>query len=110
MTKAEEAYKKAVEIDPKFADGWYNIGRLYFNQGVTANDKANAIPLNDEAGFKDAMDVADKYFKDGLPFFEKAFEINPNDPILLNALKQIYYRFKMNDKLQEVQKRLDNLK
>lgn len=110
MAKAEEAYKKSVEIDPKFFVGWYNIGRLNYNLGVNAQEAANAIPLNDEAGFKAAVEVADGHFRNALPYFEKAYEVNPNDADLLTALRQIYYRFKMNDKLDEIQKKIDALK
>jgi len=78
--------------------------------GVNAQEAANQIPLNDEAGFKAAVEVADNHFKAGLPYFEKAFEINPNDPDLLTALRQIYYRFKMNDKLDAIQHKIDEIK
>ena len=108
--KAIDAYKKMIEFDPKNFNGYYNVGTVYFNMGVEANDKANAIPLSDEAGYKAALIVADDYFKQALPFFEQAYELNKEDAELLIGLKQIYYRFKMNDKLQEVQKRIDGLK
>jgi len=108
--KAIEAYKKMIELDPKNFNGYYNVGTVYFNSGVEANDKANAIPLSDEAGFKAAIIVADDFFKQALPYFEQAYELNKVDSDLLIGLKQIYYRFKMNDKLAEVQKRMDELK
>ena len=56
------------------------------------------------------MAVADDYFKQALPYFEKGFEINKEDPQLLLGLSQIYYRFKMNDKLAEVKKLMDDKK
>ncbi len=105
--KAVEAFKKMIEIDPKSFDGYYWVGLVYFNIGVEAQDKANAIPLNDDAGFKAAVAVADEYFKQALPFFEKGYEVNKEDPQLLLGLSQIYYRFKMNEKLAEVKKLMD---
>jgi tetratricopeptide (TPR) repeat protein len=107
---AIKAYKKMIELDPKNFNGYYNIGTVFFNMGVEANDKANAIPLSDDAGYKAALVVADDHFKEALPYFEKAYELNKEDGDLLSGLKQLYYRFKMNDKLQEVQKRIDALK
>lgn len=108
--KAIDAYKKMIELDPKNFNGYYNVGTVYFNMGVEANDKANAIPLSDEAGYKAALVVADDLFKQALPFFEQAYELNKEDAELLSGLKQLFYRFKMNDKLEEVQKRIDGLK
>ncbi|MDD4645166.1 MAG: tetratricopeptide repeat protein [Bacteroidales bacterium] len=108
--KAIAAYKKMIQLDPKNFNGYYNVGTVYFNQGVVANDKANAIPLNDEAGYKAAVAIADNFFKEAMPYFEQAYEINKTDSDLLTGLKLLYYRFKMNDKLDEVQKRMDTLK
>jgi tetratricopeptide (TPR) repeat protein len=108
--KAVEAYKKMIELEPKNFNGYYNVGTVYFNMGVEANDKANAIPLSDEAGYKAALVVADDFFRQALPFFEQAYELNKEDGELLSGLKQLYYRFKENEKLAEVQKRIDALK
>lgn len=108
--KAIEAFKKMIAINPNSFDGYYWVGLVYFNLGVEAQDKANAIPLSDDAGFKNAVAVADNFFKEALPYFEKGFEINKEDPQLLLGLSQIYYRFKMNDKLAEVKKLIDEKK
>jgi len=108
--KAIEAYKKMIRLDSTNFNGYYNVGTVYFNMGFEANEKATKIPLNDDAGYKAAVAVADGFFKQALPFFESAYGLNKEDAELLSGLKQIYYRFKMNDKLQEVQKRIDALK
>lgn len=108
--KAIDAYQKMIRLDPKNFNGYYNLGTIYFNRGFEANQKATKIPLNDDAGYKAAVVVADDFFKQALPFFESAYELNKEDAELLSGLKQIYYRFKMNDKLAEVQKRIDAMK
>ncbi len=105
--KAVEAFKKMITLEPKSFDGYYWVGLVYFNMGVEAQDKANAIPLSDDKGFKAAVEIADEYFKQALPYFEQGFEVNKEDPQLLLGLSQIYYRFKMNDKLVEVKKLMD---
>lgn len=33
FSSAEQAFRKAVEIDPKFSEGWNNLGALYLDQG-----------------------------------------------------------------------------
>ena len=57
-----------------------------------------------------ALVFTDNYFKQALSLLEKAYEINQSDRGLLDTLIQLYSRFKMNDKLQEVQKRKAALK
>ncbi|HBB90848.1 MAG: hypothetical protein A2X22_03685 [Bacteroidetes bacterium GWF2_49_14] len=108
--EAIDAYKKMIELEPNNFLGYYQVGSVYFNQGVGANDVANAIPLSDEAGYKAAVKVADDYFGQALPFFEKAYEIKKDDSDLLTGLKSLYYRFKNNEKVQEIQKQIDSLK
>jgi len=108
--KAIVAFKRMIQIEPESFDGYYWVGLVYFNMGVEAQDKANAIPLSDDAGFKAAVEVADGFFKEALPYFEKGFEINKEDPQLLLGLSQIYYRFKMNDKLEIVKKLMEEKK
>jgi tetratricopeptide (TPR) repeat protein len=110
IEKAVAAYKKMIELEPDNFNGYYMVGYVYFNRGVEENDKANAIPLNDEVGYKAAVTRADDQFKLSLPYFEKAYELKKDDSDLLTGLKQLYYRFKDNDKLKEVQTRIDALK
>jgi len=45
-----------------------------------------------------------------LSFFEEAYALNREDPQLLSGLSQIYYRFKMDDKLNEVKRQIEKLK
>jgi len=108
--KAIEAYKKVNVLDPKNFDGFSFAGRIYFNLGVEANEKAARIPLSDDGGYKAAMAVADGFFRQALPYFENAYEINREDTQLLVSLSQIYYRFKMNDKLAEIKKQMERMK
>jgi tetratricopeptide (TPR) repeat protein len=114
-TKAIEAFKKMISIDSTNFMGYYNVGSVYFNMGVEENDKANAVPFpyktpDDETKFNAFLKSADDKFHLALPFFEKAYDIKKDDSDLLIGLKQIYYRFKMNDKLADVQKQIDKLK
>lgn len=39
INKAEAAYKKAIEIDPNYAEAWFDLGGYYWNQ----QDITNAI-------------------------------------------------------------------
>ncbi len=113
--KAIGAFKKMVSIDSTNFMGYYSVGSVYYNMGVEENDKANAVPFpyknpDDENKFNGFLKSADEKFKQALPYFEKAYVIKKDDSDLLIALKQVYYRFKMNDKLADVQKQIDKLK
>ena len=108
--KAEEAYKKALMLKPDYFDALYNLGALYFNQGVKINEMANTI--KDNAKYAKEIKVADDKFTLSLPYLEKAEEIGTDDKKtytdLLNTLKQLYARTNQTDKYNKVKAKLIN--
>ncbi len=104
--KAAEAYKKAIELDPKYFDAHYNLGAMYYNQGVDYFNKIQSI--DDMAEFAKEEKKAKEYFQTALPFMEKAHEIDPSEKNTLQILKGIYARLGMNDKYNEVIEKLKN--
>lgn len=92
---AKAKYLKAIEIDPDFFEAYYNLGVLYFNEGVELTDIANQI--KDNKKYEAAKKVADNKFKESLPYIEKSNELNPGDQGIMMTLKTLYYRFKAND-------------
>ena len=60
-------YTKAIEINPKYAEVYYNRGNIYDNQGNLTQ---------------------------ALSDYNKAIEINPNIAQVYSARAVIYYRFK----------------
>ncbi|MBK5202694.1 MAG: tetratricopeptide repeat protein [Prolixibacteraceae bacterium] len=107
---AIEAYSKAIELNPKYFDANYNLGAIYYNKGVAQVDVANAIPTNDPKKYDIEKDKADEQFRKSIPFMEKASEINPKDTYSLESLKTLYYRLKMMEKFDEVNKKIEDLK
>ncbi len=108
--KALEAFIKAIELNPEYAAAFYMAGAVHYNRGYEANKVAQEIPLNDPEGYKAAVAKTDEHFRLALPYFEKAIEIESGDIETIKALKELYYRFKMNDKLEKITKMLEDLK
>ena len=107
---AIKAYSKAIELKPKYFDAYYNLGAIYYNKGVAQVDTANAVPTNDPKRYELEKKKADEQFIKAIPFMEKASEINPKDTYSLESLKTLYYRLKMMDKFDEVNKKIEDLK
>lgn len=103
---AVAAYNKAIEINPKYFDAYYNIGNLYYNQGVAKIEKINEI--KDNALYTKEKAAAEEFFKQAIPYLEKAREINPKDRDTRIMLKNIYFRLNMTDKYTEVNNSLKN--
>lgn len=110
LEEAIKGYSKAIELNPDFFDPFYNLGTIYFNQGVEANNEAMGIPLNETDKYDAAIKKRDELFKQALPYYESAYRIDPSFNSTLIALKEIYYRFQMTDKLKEINDKLDELK
>ncbi len=98
--KAIEKYKKAIELNPELFEAQYNLGVIFFNEGVELSDSANMI--TDNAKYEAAKKVADAKFAESLPYIEKAHELNPDDQMIMQTLKTLYYRLKMDEKYEEI--------
>ncbi|HAN19848.1 MAG: hypothetical protein A2X13_12765 [Bacteroidetes bacterium GWC2_33_15] len=98
--EAKLKYLKAIELDPNFFEAYYNLGVLYFNEGVELTDIANQI--KDNKKYEEAKLVADKKFEEAIPYIEKSFELHPDDMSIANTLKTLYYRLKMTEKYDKI--------
>lgn len=103
--QAEANFRKALEIDPQYADAIIGLGRIYYNEAVMIKSEANAITDFAEYEKEDAR--ANELFKKALPFFEKAVEVEPDNSEYLMALRGIYYNLKMDDKVAEIEQKLN---
>ncbi len=101
------SYKKALELDTNYFDAYFNLGVIFYNHGVEIQKKANDEPDNKK--YEEGKKNADGEFIKSIPYLEKAHQINPKDKQTLDNLKSVYYRLKMNDKLEAVKKELEQL-
>ena len=101
MDKAEEFFKKAYDIDSESAEANSNMGRVFFNRGVVLLDEASRI--SDVKQYTEERDKAREVLRKALPYFEKAFKLNPDVMENKIALRSIYYNLEMADKLKEIE-------
>ncbi len=91
------AFSKAIELEPNNALFQESIGFAYVDLGNK---------LNDDAAYLDAKEYAkakveiDKAFQNALPYFEKAYELEPDNYDFKRSLRSLYYRLGMDDKYQ----------
>jgi tetratricopeptide (TPR) repeat protein len=101
---AESDYKKAIELNPKYFDALYNLGVMYNNKGVAINKMMDKI--TDNALYAKENQKATDEFNKALPLLESALEANPKDRSTMIALKQLYSRLQMMDKLKAINEKL----
>lgn len=91
--------KKSLEIDPDFADALSHLGRLYYNLGIES--RAIADNISDVNAYKKEMEKVDSYFKEAIPYFEKAYSKNSKDSDAIFALRNIYYSLGNNEEYEK---------
>jgi tetratricopeptide (TPR) repeat protein len=106
MEEAEKAYLKCIEVDPTYADAYYNVGAMYSNQAAEILEEAYELPLEEQEKYDAMMAEAQELLKKSYPFLEKFLELTPGDASTLQTLKQIYTILKMDEELKAVNDQL----
>ena len=93
-------FDEALRCDPNLADAMAGKGRVYYNQAVKLNEAAALI--QDNKAYKKALDEMNSVFRQSLPFFEKAHEMEPENRDYMIVLKGLYYRFHDDAKYEAI--------
>lgn len=102
--KAEEAYKKSIEMDPKFFDAYFNIGVLYNNRAAFEYEKCNK--LKSDAEYTKCKSAADAIYLKAVPYFESANQLNPTDTQTMQQLVKLYAKTGDEAKYQAMKEKL----
>ena len=108
INNAEKDYITAIALNPSAFGANYNLGALYFNQGVETKNKANATSNN--SLYEKLNNEADAVFAKALPFLETAHNLNADDKNTLLSLKQLYYLKSDYAKSEKMKKLITELK
>jgi tetratricopeptide (TPR) repeat protein len=73
-------YTKAIELDPQSFDSYFNLGALYFNEGVQYRNDADKFSTPKEAAKKkETLEKSKASFGAAIPYFESALKLRPDD-------------------------------
>ncbi|MCG8474302.1 MAG: tetratricopeptide repeat protein [Cytophagales bacterium] len=105
-----KAYEKAVELKPDYYDAYINLGVVYYDWGRDIKNEANAMDWKTYEKKGKAVEAkALERFKQALPYFEKAHEVEPKNPGALEAMMNCYNVLQMTDKAQAAEQELNTL-
>lgn len=104
---ARMTYEKAISIEPDNFDAQYRIGAMYYNQAVELNNTMNKLDLNQQKQYDLLKVQRDAMFAKSLPYLEKAHDLDPKDMDTKIALKELYARLNMSDKLQKIKAEIE---
>ncbi len=95
---AEYAFRKVIEAEPEYADGWLNVARAYIQEGQTDAAKPfleKALTINANLGrihyFKALAQKADGDYDGALASLRRAAALYPRDRVVLNQMGRILF-------------------
>jgi len=96
--------KKAIELDPTKPEAYSEMGRAYYNNAVKMSKEANKI--KDINLYKAEDKKIDLVYREAIPFYKKAIELNPQEVEYKLPLKQLYYRLQMDAEYEAISKEI----
>ena len=82
-------YRKAAEVDPNYANAFFDVGRcLYLQAQKIIDDNPN---MTDNQLFPKIK----PFYDEAIPFLQKAANLNPDDTKVKNVLDDILYKFEL---------------
>lgn len=95
--------KKVVELQPEDESANFILGIIYQNKAANLFERRNITTDNAEANRYDSM--ARDVLRDALVYYERAAEINPDNPENWQSLFQVYTTLNMEEEAEEAMRR-----
>ncbi len=107
LEKAKKVYEEVLELDSNNVSANYNIGIIYYNQGVEiVNNMDYSLDLEQ---LNNVQDRIIELFKKSLPYMKKAYDLNPKRKETLIGLQGIYFSLNDIPKSEAYKKELEEL-
>lgn len=108
--EAIKAYEKAIELKPDYFDATYNLGAMYFNEGIRLFVEAEE-QLRKDMNFR-AYEEKEKVVKErwllAQPYLEAAFDMlkedDPNYEVVVRSLRELYMRTSQAENTERINK------
>lgn len=102
--EAISTLKKAIEMDSTKPEAYAEMGRAYYNNAVKMSKEATKI--KDTNVFKAEDKKIDLVYREAIPCYKKAIELNPQEIEYKLPLKQLYYRLQMDAEYEAISKQI----
>lgn len=109
---AKEYYNKAIELNPEMTNAYINLAALTLSEEREIVEQMNSLG-NSRADNKKYQELNEKkkaYYKEALPYLEKASELDPDNMDALQTKLNIYYQLGENEKAEALQAKINAAK
>lgn len=104
----QENLTKAIELDPKYSDAYFNLGSYFFGKGIDLRKKAGET--TDKKASDEMLAKSLEYYNIASNPLEKYIELVPTDKDVLKSLWQIFRTLKNTEKEAKYKKLYDEAK
>jgi len=105
---AEEYYKKAIAINPKYTNAYLNLAIMKLDGEKKLIDEMNKLGTSEKDNKR--YDVLKKQrndiFNSAIPYLEKAYELDPKNEDVGTTLMNVYGALEMTDKKKALKAKL----
>ncbi len=102
-----ENLNKAVQIDPNYADAYYNLGSYFSSKGFELRQKAGDLPPNAKKESDELLAKSLEFYGFAMDPLEKYIALSPKDVDVLNSLVKIARAVKNPEKEAKYKQMLD---
>ena len=108
---SKEYYKKAIELDSEMVNAYINLAALTLNKERDIVEEMNSLGNSraDNKKYQELNKEKKQFYKDALPYLEKASELDPKNMSALQTKLNIYYQLEMNEKAKALQEKINSL-
>jgi tetratricopeptide (TPR) repeat protein len=107
IDKAKEMYRRVLAIEANNFKANFNLGIILYNSAVDIiNNQSYDIDI---FALDNILDQSTDFFKEALPYVEKANRLAPQDKSTLVALKAIYINLNNDAKIAEIDSKLEQM-
>jgi len=103
------SFLTATELKPDYTDAYNNLGAVILTKAAPIVEEMNKS-LNDFNKYDKLQAQQMEVYKEALPYYEKAFELESTRISVVQTLMGIYENLEMSEKVQELRKVYNNLK
>ncbi len=92
--EAIASFKKVVELSPEMYEGNFFLGAFYVYKGDAMGQELNQRNYTSQAEYDADYASVNAVYKEALPYFEKAYALNPESMDALESLKSLCFRLR----------------
>lgn len=96
IDEAIKSFEKAIELKPDYGDAYNNIGAAIIDKANPIIEEMNKS-LSDFNKYDKLQEKQFAIYKEAIPYYEKAYELNPTNVGAIQTLKGIYENLGMTD-------------